>query len=201
LQVTMMKIVTRKIATRKIVTRSFLAVIVACAAGCSQPAPESTAPAETSAAAPAPAPVLPPVLLPLTTGVPVAKVTQSSMLETFDASGVLSASQPGWHAAKGPAYPQWVALTFAEPRTISRLSLLPQDTQVARAPKSVDVQTSQDGKTWTTVQSITDACQGDENSWREFAVDKPVTTSRLRLLVLANCGDPDYLTLRGVKVE
>lgn len=184
----------------KTVKHSFLGIVcvAVCAAGCGQPAPESAAPAPPAAVA---APVLPPVEPPLTTGVPVASVTQSSLLENFDASGTLGAAQPGWHAARQAPYPQWVAFAFEEPHTINRLSLLPQDTMAMRAPKSLDVQTSTDGKTWTTVESIADACQGGENTWRSFTVAKPVSTRRLRLLIHSNCGDPDYLTLRGVKLE
>lgn len=182
------------------ITLVALASAGAFAVGCGQPASEPAAPVATEAPAPA-APVLPPVEPPLTEGVPKATVTQSSKLETFDASGVLSATEPGWHAATPATYPQWVAITFAEAQAVNRLSLLPQDTLSARGPKNLDVQTSPDGKMWTTVQTIADACQGGENTWRAFALDKPVTTRRLRLLIHGNCGDPDLLTLRGVKVE
>ncbi len=137
----------------------------------------------------------------ISTAVPAATVSASSTLEAFDSNGLLRAAEPGWHAARKPAYPQWLQVDFKEARTVSRISLLPQDTLAARAPKEVDVQASiGDGK-WTPVTSIGDACGGGENSWRVFPLDKPVAARQLKLVIHSNCGDPTFLTLRGLKVE
>jgi hypothetical protein len=86
------------------------------------------------------------------------------MFEKFDAAGLLGAAEPGWHAARRPNYPQWVEIEFEEPQKISRISLLPQDTLSVRAPQEVVVETSTDGKTWTPVLGIPNACAGARTS-------------------------------------
>lgn len=163
----------------------------------SEPPGTLQTPAESGASVPA----MPSVEPPMSTGVPQARITQSSVLEKYDASGLLKASEPGWHAARNPTYPQAVTIEFEESRTLQRISLLPQDTLSVRGPKSVDVETSEDGTKWTRVYSIPDACQGQENRWRTFGMSKPIAARWLRLTIHSNCGDPDLLTLRGLRVE
>jgi len=109
--------------------------------------------------------------------------------------------EPGWHAAFQPGYPQWVQIDFELPRTVKSVSLLPQDTYAKRGPKQVEVQGSTDGTRWTPMLMIADACEGGENRWRNFPLAKAQMVASVKLVIQSNCGDPDYLTLRGVKVE
>ncbi len=144
----------------------------------------------------------PPAVEPvISVGVPAAIISASSTLEKFDPSGLLRAAEPGWHAEKSPSYPQWLQVDFGDARTISRISLLPQDTLAARAPKQMEIQASMGDGKWTPVTSIADACSGGENHWRVFQLDKPVAARQLKLVIHSNCGDPSLLTLRGLKVE
>jgi hypothetical protein len=181
-------------------------LIVLAAAACERPGtPATTSNGKAStAAAPAPAPAVSPPLPPVEpviSNAPAARITQSSVLEAFDASGVLSAAEPGWHAARNPTYPQSITIEFKEKQSFNRLSLLPQDTVKVRGPKQVDVEVSANGKDWNIVQAVTDACASEENRWKSLALDKPIDTRWLRLTVHSNCGDPDFLTLRGIKLE
>src|SRR5882762_503176 len=141
--------------------RSRLHLAAACVlvalGGCSGPSNNTSAP-----------PAGPVVEPPISGNVPSAKITRSSMLENFDAAGLLRATEPGWHAARNPTYPQWVQIEFDEPRMMHQVSLLPQDTYAVRGPKQVDVEGSEDGRTWKDVVSILDACAGGENTWRVF---------------------------------
>jgi hypothetical protein len=137
----------------------------------------------------------------ITNGVPTASISASSTLDNFDPTGVLRAAEPGWHAEKNASYPQWLQIDFADARKVSRISLLPQDTLAMRAPKEVEIQASMGDGEWTPIMSIADACRGGENSWRVFPLDKPVAARQVKLVIRSNCGDPNLLTLRGLRVE
>ncbi len=183
-------------------TRMFQVVVSGCAAltlaACDRPAYMSR-----GAASPAEL-VGPPAnsgMEPLiTTGVPAATITTSSVHDRYNASGILNAAEPGWHAARQPPYPQWVAIELEQARQFDRISLLPQDTYSVRGPKTVDVEVSADGSSWSKITTIENACEGPENRWRTFPLGRSVETRWLRLLIRSNCGDPELLTFRGLKL-
>jgi hypothetical protein len=146
------------------------------------------------ASSPAPAPTAPAI-----DNAPAATITQSAVFQGYDASGLLQAAQPGWHALG--TGPHWIELTFEQPQTIRQLSLLPQDGAPARAPKEITVEISKDGKSWSRAARIADACVGGESAWRTFPLERPIETTRMKLTITSNCGDPSLLTFRGLKFE
>lgn len=151
-----------------------------------------------SGPAPAPAPAVEPVI---TTAVPDATITSSSVFQDFQAHGVLHAEEPGWHAQSPPVYPEWIRLDFKAPQAISGVSLLPQDNLAERGPRRVRVESSNDGSSWSPVYTIEDACTSEKNRWRTFTFGRQVTTAHLRLMVDSNCGDSRLLTLRGLRLQ
>src|SRR5207249_3881039 len=106
--------------------------------------------------------------------------------------------QPGWHAARPATYPQMLTFYFSKARRISGVRFLPQDGNAERGPRTVVLETSDDGRHWNLIGKIPDAC-GPSGMWTERALPQPITTQLVRVTILANCGHPDLLTLRGVK--
>jgi hypothetical protein len=176
------------------------------AAGCSReagepPAGGTGAPATSSAAPAAPAsatePLEPEVRDPITD----ATVTASSTLPPFDTAGLFRASNPGWHSQNPAMFPEWLQVRFAEGRPIARISLLPQYQNGGRAPARFEIQTSADGRAWTTATTVENGCDGEPGRWRTFPLPSAVMTRWLRLLITDNCSDEPLLTLRGLRVE
>jgi hypothetical protein len=163
-------------------------------------APPSEAPA-VPATAPPPVPAAEPFEPEITGSVPEGTVSTSSVLESFDASGILRAVSPGWHSKNPASYPEWVQVRFETPREIRQVSLLAQHENGARAPRRFDVQTSADGRKWVTATTVENGCDGEAGRWRDYPLPMAVNTRWLRLLIAENCGDPQLVTLRGLKVE
>lgn len=130
------------------------------------------------------------------------KISASSQLNEYSADGLLDAQQPGWHARQNPTYPQTINLEFKISRSISGVEFLPQDGNAQRAPKSIRVKASDDGKSWTTVAASDDVCVANSpGGWHNFKLPNQVKTRFLEIEIMANCGDPNFLTLRGLKIE
>jgi hypothetical protein len=169
--------------------RALAVVVLLVSVGCGQPAPDTTAP---------PAPPAAPVPSEIE-GAPPARIETSSMHQSFGGDGLLRAAEPGWHAKTPVTFPQWVQFTFDAPQTISGIELLPQDGLAERGPRQLTVESSADGKAWKAVVTIQNACNAVGDTWRIHDFGTTLKTRYVRFTVLSNCGDPDLLTLRGVK--
>jgi hypothetical protein len=119
--------------------------------------------------------------------------------ETYNAAGLLSAAEPGWHV-RADSLPESVEIAFEQEQTITAMSLLPQDGFPVRGPKRVQLEVAK-ADAWEEVLTVEDACPGTVNRWRTFPLDQPLKTSRVRLVVSSNCGDPGLMTIRGLKFE
>jgi hypothetical protein len=129
-------------------------------------------------------------------------ISVSSTLGDLAPFGLLSSGQPGWHAERHPRYPQTISIDFKEVESIGNLGLLPQDGHVARMPKIVRIKLSNDGKSWTTAASSENICEANEpEGWHGVKLPEPLKARFLQIDILSNCGDPAYLTLRGLRVE
>lgn len=60
---------------------------------------------------------------------------------------------------------------------------------------------SDDGLAWREVLGIENDCSAPSEAWREHSLTGSVDTRHIRIKILANCGDPNYLTLRGVRFK
>lgn len=55
---------------------------------------------------------------------------------------------------------------------------------------------------WLQVGHFDSLCDvATEDDWHEAVLDKPRSAQFVRLVILRNCGDPELLTLRGVRFE
>jgi hypothetical protein len=136
---------------------------------------------------------------PVIIGLPSAEA--SSQLEKFGPKGLFREIEPGWHAEEAPAYPQKLNVDLHEAGTISSVEFLPQDDYPLRAPKAIEIKTSNDNKSWTTAARSDDICAtGGRDGWRGVTLGQTVTARYLEIEILANCGDPDLLTLRGLRI-
>jgi F5/8 type C domain len=129
-------------------------------------------------------------------------ITASSQLGKYGPKGLFFKSQPGWHAAAHPTYPQTLRIDFREAKVFHQIGLLPQDTLPQRMPKAMRIAASDDGDAWRPVADVDDACSlKSSDGWHILALAAPVRTRYLRIHILSNCGDPNFLTLRGLRVE
>jgi hypothetical protein len=114
--------------------------------------------------------------------------------------GLWSAKAPGWHSQPGTTYPQVITSDLSTPRVMHRIGLFPQEGQLARAPKAVEIEVSEDGYTWRPIGSTADACQPNTtDGWYDINLPSEITSRYLRLRILSNCGDPNLLTLQGLR--
>lgn len=135
---------------------------------------------------------------------PSLRIIASSQLGDYGPQGLLSAMQPGWHAARNPIYPQSIFVDFSEPRSFDLIELLPQDGYFTRAPKEIRIRTSTDNKLWSTVTVLSLPCRenpGAPEGWRKVQLNNPVNARFLEVGIFSNCGDPDLLTLRGLRIK
>jgi hypothetical protein len=135
-------------------------------------------------------------------GLPLPKVTASSQLEKYGPEGLLSAAQPGWHAAMPPKYPESLIVDFGAPREIRRIGLLPQDGVPERAPKQMRIEISNDDLYWDPIAIVDSSCgTRPADGWGSIELPKPATTRYLKLMIFTNCGDPQLLTFRGLRFD
>lgn len=130
-------------------------------------------------------------------------VKASSQLREYGPEGLFMEVPPGWHAEQNPKYPQFLNIDLQEIKFFGSISFLPQDpTVAARSPKSIHVKASDDGKSWTSVAASDDVCVANSpGGWHNFKLPNQVKTRFLEIEIMANCGDPNFLTLRGLKIE
>lgn len=134
--------------------------------------------------------------------VEVTKVTASSVLNDFGPGGLLWSAQPGWHAARNPTYPQIITMDFGKSKAFRKVRFEPQDGLPLRMPKDVRIAISDDGAEWTPFAPASDVCELDPaRSRHSVEASVPVQAKFLRIEILSNCGDPDFLTLKGLKIE
>ena len=59
---------------------------------------------------------------------------------------------------------------------------------------------SRDGKAWTTVANDSEMpCTRPDGNWMNAALRESVTARYLKIVILANCGDPDHVGVRGLR--
>jgi radical SAM protein with 4Fe4S-binding SPASM domain len=130
-----------------------------------------------------------------------AKITASSVHGSYGPDGLLKAAEPGWHAETPPRYPQILTFTFRRPQRFSEIGFLPQAGQLGRGPRKLGVEISDDANVWKEVAVIENDCNARSESWRDHPLGSTVNTKNVRIKILSNCGDPAFLTLRGVRFK
>jgi hypothetical protein len=124
------------------------------------------------------------------------------MLNDLGPYGLLTAMQPGWHSERRPKYPQTIEIDLAVEKTFDKLGLLPQDNFVSRMPSSVELSVRSEDSAWVKKGMFDDLCNAaGADGWHTLNLDSPVKGRFLRLTILQNCGDPELLTLKGIRFE
>ena len=129
-------------------------------------------------------------------------VTASSMFKNLGPYGLLTAMKPGWHSEPHPNYPQIIEMDLADEKAFDKLGLLPQANFVSRMPSRVEVSVRSENGSWEEKGVFDDLCNTTgADGWHTLRLDSPVRARFLRLNILRNCGDPELLTLRGLRFE
>lgn len=129
-------------------------------------------------------------------------VTASSQFEQFGPEGLLTFLRPGWHSITPPDYPEWLLLDFRGEREINLIGLLAQDDHQDRAPRIIRIESSTDGQSWS-AQSATEipCAPNSDGGWLNLGLLTPARGRYLKIVILANCGDPGHVGLRGLRFE
>lgn len=126
----------------------------------------------------------------------------SSQLKNYGPEGLFWTDEPGWHAEANPKYPQRLDVEFHETHVVRTIKFLPQDEASDRAPKDIDIRFSVDGTSWTVTGNFHDLCvPNSPQGWHAVTLARPINARFLQIEILDNCGDPNFLTLRGLKFE
>jgi hypothetical protein len=121
-----------------------------------------------------------------------AATASSTLSGAFPASGATDGSLANWGNGGGwssagtpaPGHPEFLALTYPEPRSIRRAALVSQ-LDAGGALKSFVLQ-YESGGSWKDIPETRVASGADDGSW-EFEF-RPVTAARFRLLVTEAAG-------------
>lgn len=133
---------------------------------------------------------------------PKIKINVTSQLEKYGPEELFRSQQAAWHAEKPPKYPQSITVDFYGQREIGLLGLLPQESKPERAPQAIRIETSNDGKSWLPVADVDNVCASNAaQGWHDEKFGQPVMARYLKIIIFSNCGDPDFLTLRGLRIE
>lgn len=130
-------------------------------------------------------------------------IKASSQIKEFGPEGLLNNIQPGWHAQKNPHYPQTINITFKDEKTLSKILLYPQDNHPNRAPNKIRINYMKNNKTWVKGDIYNSACLNPDNSnsdYTKIIFNTPIKTQQIQLEIINNCGDIEFLTLKGIKI-
>lgn len=128
------------------------------------------------------------------------KISVSSQLGGFGGGGLPFAAQPGWHAATPVVFPQEIDVKFIEDRPIKGIRLLFQDGLIKRGPRQIEILGGTEKGTLRSIFSTEVDCKNDSSVWRDIEFKKSVSVNSLKLVIKSNCGDPQLLTLRGLRI-
>lgn len=136
------------------------------------------------------------------TNVVVSRIKASSQYQSYGPDGLFQVKGPGWHAATPIVFPQELSIEFAAPVIFRRLGLLHQERHPERGPRGYMVEVSTDRTLWTLAAVVSDACSPNtSDGWNETELRRPATARFMKLVITSNCGDPNLLTLLGVRVD
>lgn len=129
---------------------------------------------------------------------PVSVHTTSMSGASAPVTTLFSREEGIWHSASPPEYPIIINFDYAEPNKINELSLLPQIGGKARAPTDFVLQGMGDDEPWVDVLQVKDAKTDEEGAQIKYAVKKGGHYKHFRLVIYANGGSPDFVTLRKI---
>jgi hypothetical protein len=129
-------------------------------------------------------------------------ITASSQQGELGPQLLLTSAQPGWHAERAPRYPQFLEIDFKNDQTIRKISFLPQDGFPSRMPGEIQIFSSKDQTDWQLITPQKAICNlPTEAGWRSILLPEAINARFLKIEIGSNCGDPEFLTLRGLNIE
>ncbi|MHB1606649.1 MAG: discoidin domain-containing protein [Leptospirales bacterium] len=129
-------------------------------------------------------------------------IIASSQLSNYGPQGLIYSSEPGWHAESPPKYPESLIIDFNRTKEIRILKMLYQNGMPERGPRSISIYISNNGRFWIPIENFNNICKVNEkDGWHVLKFSHASKTRYLKIEILSNCGDPQLLTLRGLKFE
>ena len=129
-------------------------------------------------------------------------VQASSVHENLGPEGLLSAGNPGWHAAVPVQFPQQLGVEFKSARLIRNISMLSQTGEPSRAPKKLTIEFKQDNSTWKEAfNGELDCGAYRDETWQKLERFDEFEAKHLRITMHSNCGHPQLLTLKGLSFD
>ena len=147
---------------------------------------------------------------------PVISVSSNSLAgdEKYSPKYLLLENRTIWHAESPPKYPQWVEISFPTPIVLTHLGLRsqgdsPKGKEHGRGPKDFIFQGSNESSEsrgvlnspkWVDLLEVknNDYTKGEE--WKDWFFKNDVSYRYYRIFIKAG-GDPDYLTIRQIRVD
>ena len=128
------------------------------------------------------------------------RVTASSQSRQMGAEGLLALK--AWQSASPPAYPETLVVDFQTGREIKMIGMLmPTDNQT-RAPKIVRIESSDDSNAWTSQAASEIPCAPNaDDGWLNLGLLAVAKGRYLKIVIIANCGDPEFVAVRGLRFK
>jgi len=92
-----------------------------------------------------------------------------------------------WHSASGTYLPQWLAIQFPSPTKVQTYSITARTTTGA-IPRTWQFQGSNDGSTWTTLDTVTNDTTLTASATRTYTVDTPALYLYYRVYITGTDG-------------
>ncbi|WP_339304643.1 discoidin domain-containing protein [Paenibacillus sp. FSL L8-0435] len=89
----------------------------------------------------------------------------------------------------------WISYQFTRQLFIGKYAIYPQQTALTRAPKNWTFEGSNDGATWTILDTQSNVTTWANSTRKEFIVSTPKLFNTYRLNITANNGDSQYLSI------
>ena len=133
-------------------------------------------------------------------------MSASSQHKDYSPSHLLGAAgRVIWHAERNPNYPQWVQIKHSTPQRFSTISIKRQTSSkvdvTSRAPKHFIFQGSDDAKNWTDLIEVKDSGFTSKKAWATFQFKNEKKYTFYRIYILANGGDPSFLTIQQIALN
>lgn len=106
-----------------------------------------------------------------------------------------------WHAQSRPDYPEGLEFRFPKPLDCVALWLQAQNRHRERAPGGFHLVGCRGSGDWEVLLSVATADWLAGNGWLSWRIDRTGPWRTFRLVITANAGDPNYLTLQRVWFE
>lgn len=129
-------------------------------------------------------------------------ITASSAMTTnYGSASLGSGPTVPWHAETPVGYPQTLWISFPAPLTPKALWLQAQDRHLDRAPSKFSVYGRNDGQARHLLLKSDRKPRWDVAGWASWRFAEAGAYQHFEIVIEANCGDPQFLTLQRLWFE